>query len=300
MFGSLKTGGLIASAWQVIKKDKRILKAEVFGTLLIYLILVVAGYAIFTGAIIESTVVDTQIESSTSFTLQPIGYVILLVTFIVLAVISEFFNAYVLLVALSYFRGEKKSHRTIISQLRRRAKPVLLFSIISLTIGAVLNTLQDRIPFVGGKIIAWLGSVAWAIASMFSVAVIVDKGQNKPFTAVSESAKLVKKSFGDNVRVNLGLMAVTLLGVISAGTLAMSVAIITSLFSANTDMIIALSLGSGFVAITVLMVVIVAMSTVIKAGLYEYAVSGKAPKQFNKELLEQVITPKKAKKVFGW
>ena len=38
---------------------------------------------------------------------------------------------------------------------------------------------------------------------------------------------------------------------------------------------------------------------VIQAGLYEYAISGKTPENFNAEMFKSVITDKKAKKIFG-
>ena len=204
-----------------------------------------------------------------------------------------------LILALARFRSDPVTSSMAIDKLKSRLKGIILFSLLSSTVGLILNILQDRIPLLGGKIVAWLGSVAWAIASMFGLAVAVDQGQDNPVKAVKESAGIVKKTFGDNIKINIVLLPIVLLGVLLTFVVsALTGVLVTTGGLSDTSSII--FTGSVFtVALVVTMILTSSIQAVIQAGLYEYAISGKTPENFNAEMFKSVITPKKAKKIFG-
>ncbi len=298
MFGKLKSGSLISASWQIVKKEKGIIISQVIGAVA-WLVVFALGVLVVYNLGASNVVMDNGTLSEASFDMSPIGIIFSLFLIILLSVITHIVSAFVLILALARFRSEPVTSSMAIDKLKSRLKGIILFSLLSSTVGLILNILQDRIPFLGGKIVAWLGSVAWAIASMFGLAVAVDQGQDNPVKAVKESAGIVKKTFGDNIKINIVLLPIVLLGVLLTFVVsALTGVLVTTGGLSDTSSII--FTGSVFtVALVVTMILTSSIQAVIQAGLYEYAISGKTPENFNAEMFKSVITPKKAKKIFG-
>ena len=298
MFGKLKSGSLISASWQIVKKEKGIIISQVIGAVA-WLVVFALGVLVVYNLGTSNLVMDNGTLSEASFDMSPIGIIFSLFLIILLSVITHIVSAFVLILALARFRSEPVTSSMAIDKLKSRLKGIILFSLLSSTVGLLLNILQDRIPFLGGKIVAWLGSVAWAIASMFGLAVAVDQGQDNPVKAVKESAGIVKKTFGDNIKINIVLLPIVLLGVLLTFVVsALTGVLVTTGGLSDTSSII--FTGSVFtVALVVTMILTSSIQAVIQAGLYEYAISGKTPENFNAEMFKSVITDKKAKKIFG-
>lgn len=298
MFGKLKSGSLISASWQIVKKEKGIIFSQIMGAVA-WLVVFALGVLVIYTLGTSNVVMDNGALSEASFDMSPIGIIFSVFLIILLSVITHIVSAFVLILALARFRGEPVTASVALNKLKSRLKGIILFSLLSSTVGLLLNILQDRIPFLGGKIVAWLGSVAWAIASMFGLAVAVDQGQDNPVKAVKESAGIVKKTFGDNIKINIVLLPIVLLGVLlTFAVSALTGMLITSVGVSDTTSLI--FTGSVFtVALVVTMILTSSIQAVIQAGLYEYAISGKTPENFNAEMFKSVITPKKAKKIFG-
>jgi hypothetical protein len=77
----------------------------------------------------------------------------------------------------------------------RRIRAVLGWSLLSAGVGLVLQGLADRIPF-GGRVIAWFGGVAWELATLFAVPLLVleDAG---PLRAARRSGELIRERWGE-------------------------------------------------------------------------------------------------------
>lgn len=299
MFGKLTASKLLDASWQLMKKEKKIFLAQLLLIIMSFLIFIVGAYFAFrTGSFTDIYVSDDTISGGFDPTI--LSAVIVIGTFFILGYLGEMVSAFVIAIALARFRGNPISAQEALGIIRKRGLSILLFTLLSSGVGYLLQIVHDYVPFFGAKVITWIGSVVWSVASVFSTVVIVDQNENNPFKAVNKSSKLIRKTLGDNIKVQLGVASIVLLGVMTA--------VLTGLIASTLMVVIGASsllFGIVTVAVPLSMLIFVAIlgnaySAIVKAALYEYAISGKAPATFNKEMLEAAITRKKARKAFSW
>jgi hypothetical protein len=75
---------------------------------------------------------------------------------------------------------------------------ILTWSILTATVGTVLQILQERLGFLGA-IVNWVGGLAWSIATFAVVPVLVAEDVG-PITAIKRSAKVLKDTWGTSLR----------------------------------------------------------------------------------------------------
>lgn len=153
-----------------------------------------------------------------------------------------------------------------------RLGAILGYAVISATVGVILRAIQERVGFIGRLIVGVIGA-SWAIATYMVVPVIVasDRG---PVDAISESAALLKRTWGENLAgqgglgVAFGLVYFLLVGsAIGLGVLVFS----------HTGTSPALLLPFLLIFGLAFMACILAQSTlsgIYSAVLYRYAVDG--------------------------
>jgi len=115
--------------------------------------------------------------------------------------IYVFTQAIVMVVANEQYEGRKITLSSAFALAMKKFGPLAFFGIIEATVGMVLRALRDdRNPI--SKIISFFLSIAWAIASYFSIPLILfaDAG---PFGSVKKSIELVRSKWGDATRVNV-------------------------------------------------------------------------------------------------
>lgn len=217
---------------------------------------------------------------------------------IVSTVVSVWFQAAIVSGALQRYRGQDPTLKSCFNAVRSRIVPLSLFGAFSGTVGFVLSLIEERVPFAG-KIAVWLVNAAWAVATLFAVAVILDDEKtSNPLVPVRKSAGIVKKAWGDSVVTQLGLMAIGLimvLGVFVAG-------LILSVLIHSLNLGIGFLIGVGGLMLISLIAVVVVLETlkqIIIAAVYYYATTGEAPEHFDAELLKKTFTVKKARKLFA-
>lgn len=298
MFGKLKAGRILDAAWKVLKNDKKLVISQGIGTLLVLTTLRV-GSVIYFMSMNQSTTV-TEFGPQMTYAPSIISYIALLLTVFFITVIGEFMAAFIMVLALSHFRGAPLSAKEARRKVFSRWAALLKYTVIATIVGTVIQLIIERIPFIGGKVIAWLGSIAWSAATMFSTAVIVDKKEDNPFQAIKTSSKLVRDTLGGNIKVNLGLVTVMLVGLMTAVLTGLVVSTSLAIVGAPILFFNIASLVVPLLMIFAVAIVGGTLTAIVRAALYEFAVSGKAPEHFNKEMLEAAVTKKRAKKVFGW
>ncbi|MCA9349004.1 hypothetical protein KC878_02540, partial [Candidatus Saccharibacteria bacterium] len=199
---------LLKSSWSILKADTRILKTQLVG----FLVMTLLGVAMVAGVFLLGDLTISRDEFA--FAMTPASIVFYFAMYIAITFASSVVQATVLAYSLAKFRKQKLTASEVWSQVKQSMAGLALFSLLTATIGLALRLLEERLP-LAGKIATWIFGAIWAIASMFSVAVIVDKKETDPIEATKESAKVIKNTFGSNVRVNLGLTSLALLGVLT-------------------------------------------------------------------------------------
>ncbi len=111
--------------------------------------------------------------------------------------VITYFNVAVVAGAVSRMIGGEPTIGFCFREANRRIHLILGWAAVSATVGLILRIIEDRSPKIG-QFVAGLLGVAWALASFLVVpALVVDNVG--PITALKESGKLLRKTWGEQI-----------------------------------------------------------------------------------------------------
>lgn len=286
---------LVMSAWRTLMLNK-----SVFAQLTIVPFLWTLGIVILmgVGVVATSTITDNAIRGPLAEN-SLLAIVCGAVVYLTLSYITNYYAGATIIAALARFEGRSIGYKESVQAVQQHRKEIFAFSLLTSTIGYILQLIEERVPFAG-KIATWLVGTVWAIAAMFAVPVIVTTKQKiSALDAVRNSAGIIKKTWGENIIVNGGIAAVGILAVVLYFLLAAIIAW-TAVAILGTGMGVVLPLVAvGTIGLFATLLVLSALSAIVKAAVFYYATSGRTPEEFNTELLRASFTAQKARGVFG-
>jgi len=207
-------------------------------------------------------------------------YVPLFVMYVVTYTIGIFFQAAVVAGATERMRGGDPTVRSALAAAASRIGPILMWAMVSATVGVLLRVIQDRFAFVG-RIVASLLGAAWSLATFFVVPVLVLEDRSIP-DSFRRSVSVFRATWGETVVGGTTLAAaavvawVTLVAI--TGLTAMALGVVA---------LAVFAVGAVF-----LMVLFSALQGVYVASLYRFATDGAAP-GLDPTLMGQAFVPKK-------
>ena len=163
--------------------------------------------------------------------------------------------------------------------------PLLIWALITSTVGVALRFISERSALVG-RIVAGLLGAAWAILPFFVVPILVLQ-KKTPLTAVSTSANLFKKTWGETLVANVTLGLVFMLAHLVV--LASFVGLLIYGASSQNAILLIGSIVGVLVWLLVATLVNSALQGILKTLLYIYAAEDVVPENFNRELLESML-----------
>ena len=167
-------------------------------------------------------------------------------------------------------------------------RPLLLWSIITSTVGLILRMIAERSRVLGWLVVMVIG-VAWSVMTYFVVpAMVIDK--LSAFQSIRTSKDVFVKTWGETLVTNISLglvffFAHLVAGLGFIGLLIASVA--TNLFWLIIPIII-----FYVVWLIIASLANAALNGVVKTLLYVYASENSVPQNFNQELLENMLVRK--------
>ncbi|MCB8933367.1 MAG: DUF6159 family protein [Fimbriimonadaceae bacterium] len=216
------------------------------------------------------------------------AYAVTFAYYLVSYFVVVFFNAALIHCANEALEGRSAEFGDGIHAAMSRLGPIIGWSLLSATIGTILNAISERLGIVGQIIIGLLGA-AWNIVTFFAVPMLVLKGVG-PFDAVKGSWATIKKTWGETLIGNAGVSLAVFVMAIPAVVL-----IVATAFTGIAALII------GAVALSVLYWAVLAavgacMNGIYTTAVFSYAQSGEIPSGFDGETIRQAFTQKPAKK----
>ena len=152
-----------------------------------------------------------------------------------------------------------------------RLGTILGYAALSATVGMVLRFVSERSGFLG-RIVAGLVGVAWTLATYLAVPVLVTQDLG-PVESVKESARLFRRTWGEQVVGNFGLgWAVALMGL---SWTAVSVGMVL-LGARISPVALGFGLAAALTGYVFLALFSSAMKGIYTAALYRYASTGEA------------------------
>ncbi len=275
--GKFKTSRLIASqSWALLKQDKEMVLFPILSavtSLVVFALL----FSIFNLSIsFENSVFVTADGTG----LRASSYLFVIAYYITSFFLINFFQAGLFVVAYARFNGQNLSFSDGIRISFSKIVKIFIWSLISATVGMILDFISQTSEIVGNIIAAVFGT-AWEILTYFSLPSLII-GNTSVTGAFKESAHLIKKVWGETfiVEAGAGLFFIGLLlaSFISAGVI---VWMIPQL----------IFVCAVLLAVAVVFIVIVSstLNSIFKLVIYEYARTGVVPNGFSPELLTSAI-----------
>ncbi len=165
-----------------------------------------------------------------------------------------------------------------------RLGSILMWTLFAGLVGLIIKLIEERMQIIG-SIIGKIVGLAWSVAAVFVIPVIVREERNaNPFTMIRKSAGVLKRTWGEALIGYAGLsianMAVMLGSLVwLGGAIAVSVATHTFFF-------IPIAVGAWLIALFVWGYVAGVASNVYRGALYLYAAEGVVAEPYNREMLD--------------
>ncbi len=196
-------------------------------------------------------------------------YVALYPLLVILTLVGTFANAIIVAIADARLRGTPISVRQALSDTLGRLPLLLGWALLAATVGLVLRILEERLP-LAGRIAAAIAGVAWSLATMLAIPVLVCEGVG-PVTAVRRSGQLFRARWGEQLTgqalIGLPIVLACLPVIVLGGVIAAAGAPVIGV------VLIALAIGA-IIAFSG------AVGGVFNTALYRFAVDGTPPAGF--------------------
>jgi hypothetical protein len=258
------------TSWEIAKRSWAVLKSD--KTLAWFPVLSALGSLLVVG-IIGGVIAVAGIDSkSTGDSLQPIGWVLIVVAYLALAMVQTYFLAALVAGADQRLRGNDSTVRTALDIANSRLHRLLPWAIVTATVTMILQAIEERFGLVG-RIVAGLVGLAWNLVTFLVVPILVleDLGVGD---ALKRSKDLFKKTWGENVIGQGGLGLV--------GFLAMLPGVLLVAIGAAIGTVGLVVLGAvGVVWIIASAVIVSALSGIYRTALYHFAANGQVPGEFS-------------------
>jgi hypothetical protein len=262
--------GRFQMSWEIAKRSWAVLRAD--KTLAWFPVLSALGSLIVIAALGGLFLVAGIDDTSSGTSLQPIGYVLIVVAYLALAMVQTYFLAGLVAGADQRLRGNDSSLKSALEIANSRLHRLLPWAVVTATVTMVLQAIEERFGIIG-TIVARLVGLAWQLVTFLVVPILVleDLGVGD---ALKRSKDLFKKTWGENVLGQFGLGAVGFLlslpGILLIG---IGVAIGTA------GLIVLGAIGVTWLLVSA--VIVSALSGIYRTALYHYAANGQVPGEFS-------------------
>lgn len=245
---------LSKASWQVLSRDRELIALPVIAGIAA----TVAFLAIFgPGAILLGGASD---DGASNWAIAVIGVIALTVA----TWIAALGQAAVVAGAAQRMDGQDPTIGTSWTAARSRAGRIFEWAILSTVVAIILDQIEERLGILG-RIISWIGNVAFTVMSFLALPVIVFEDLGA-INAFKRSSQLLKQTWGEQVAFSFGLgllgFLITLPAILIGGVL----------LATGIVVLQAIGLVAAVLWIGLVMAVISALSAVFKAALYRYAV----------------------------
>ncbi|MEN9647607.1 MAG: hypothetical protein RLY57_411 [Candidatus Parcubacteria bacterium] len=210
------------------------------------------------------------------------GYAAVFVYYILTFTITNYFLAGVYTIVHARFNGTDLAFSDGIANANKHFGRIFSWSVISATVGIILQIISDKSKLIG-KIVAAIFGAAWGILTYFSLPSLVI-GQRSIGDSFKESAAVIRKTWGETIIVNFGIGLFFWLITFLVIAVMIGIAVLVPAF----EMLVLL--GILFVIyIIALSIITSTLGSIVKLALYEYAATGVVPQGFTPELIKGAV-----------
>src|SRR5260221_2803699 len=287
---------LFKSSLSIMAKNKQLLvfPVVVFAfTILIILFFLVpvtlrpTGYSYLSGqhwqTISHSLFVQTtDADGRAVQTLSPVAMVYLAFMYFVSMFFATFFNVAFYHEILAPLKGGTGSISRCLKCACTRWKAVLIWTIFAGIVGLIIKQIEERLGIVGRIVGRFIG-MAWSVASVFVIPIIVQDEHANPITMLKNSAGILKRTWGESL---IGYMGIRLAsGLIMIASMILLIGTLIGSIVLNNYWPIAIVGVLWVIAMFVLSYLTSVAGQIYKGALFLYAANGVVPEPYSQEML---------------
>jgi hypothetical protein len=270
MFESIgRSFALVKTSGEILMDDKKLLVFPLLsGIVSLIIILTFALPLLLTGSFMSMTRMGPVLFYGLLFVFYAVSYFVVI-----------FFNTALITCVNARLNGREATIGDGLSHAMGHIGSILAWSLISATVGLILQVLEDKAGFIG-QIAATLIGGAWGLVTFFVVPILIleDKGV---VDSVKDSVSLIKKTWGESIVGSGSIFIVFLvIGIIAAVG-------IFGIWLLSQSLLLAIALL--IIVVAILAIVAAAMQGIFVTALYTYSRTGVVPSSFNKELIENAF-----------
>lgn len=273
---------LATSSWKVLSDDKELAVIPVASFFATAATMVLVGGGVWltvdrtlqTGTVTGSTAEYTYQATPLTFVVGAVGY--LLITFVV-----TFFAAALVAGAHERLCGGNPTLGSAFGRALARIGPIFLWSLLTGTVGLILQSLRERAGFLADLVLRGIG-MAWEVVTWLAVPVVVVEGTG-PISSLKRAAGLFKKTWGENIIAQAGFGLLGFVIVLPGLIIATLIGLIVP--------VAGIAVGALFVA--VVSVILSALNGIFRTALYMYASGEATPDGFTQAEMATAFAPKR-------
>ena len=209
----------------------------------------------------------------------PVTYALGVVAYLLITFIVTFFAAALVAGAHERLTGGDATLGSAFGVAAGRLGPIFLWSMLTGTVGLVLQSIESRAGIVGQVVSRAVGT-AWRVVTWLAVPVIVVEGTG-PFTSLKKAGGLFKRTWGENLIAQGGLGIISFLamlaGVVVCGAITYAVPLV--------------GIPLFVVWIAVSSTIIATLNGIYRTALYLYA-DGRPVQGFDQQALAGAFRPR--------
>jgi hypothetical protein len=231
-------------------------------------------------------------ESFSTESIQVFEYVLLFIMYLGLAFIATFFNVCVVYTTKVRFEGGNATFEESIQFAFSRIRLILLWSLLSASVGLLLRILQNfasrlgKIGEIVARIIIGVLGLSWSIVSIFVVPVLVYEGLG-PIDALKKSAAVIRKTWGESLIRSIGLGLVQFLAFIGIIVVAGGITYLLTVAFHVPGLLV--GIGIGLMALFLTGLIFSIANKVFNTALYVYANNNQVASGFDTDTVKNAF-----------
>ena len=253
---------LAAASWRVLKNDKSLLVLPLLSGIALAFIIIALALPGLTDP--QWAALFQKSKSARSPTAGQ--YVLLFLMYLISFLVMTFFNTALAIVVLARSDGHALSIGQGLREARSKLPDLLMYSLISATLGMLLEFVNERTPVLG-RIASGLFGVAWSVATYLAIPVLAAENVG-PREAIDRSLRLLRACWGESLIGGAGLRT-------AAGAITTLVALsaIGLMLSGSPTLP---GFAFGIAGIAAVAWVFSALDVIYRTSLYRYAMDGES------------------------
>jgi len=160
---------------------------------------------------------------------------------------------------------------------------ILMWTLLAGLVGLIIKMIEQRLSWAG-RLIGKLIGVAWSVAAVFAIPVIVRQQTANPVEVLRNSAQMLRRTWGEALIGYLGLGAINTLVVLGSVIWLVGTIVVASVL--HIYWLIAFAVALWLLALFAWSYIGGVASQVYKGALYLYAAEGVVPTPYTQEVLD--------------